>query len=142
MCIRDRLYFPEGSNTNGRGLMRFSAFVFGLDVPVTPVAVSFWEPWPLALDTVWSPLHWNLVRMAVQPFHWIELAVLPPVERRREGEEAAAFAQRTAAVIAAELGVPATQHSTEDKRVLLTRVKRAGKARVLRDGFGKSVKEE
>ena len=135
------LCFPEGSITNGQGLMRFSAFVFGLDAPIQPVAVRWRAPFPLSFDTVWSPLHWNLVRMAVQPFHWIELAVLPPVERR-EGEEAAAFAQRTAAVIAAELGVPATQHSTEDKRVLLTRVKRAGKARFLRDGFEKSVKEE
>jgi 1-acyl-sn-glycerol-3-phosphate acyltransferase len=127
------LYFPEGSITNGRGLMRFSAFVFGLDVPVTPVAVSFWEPWPLALDTVWSPLHWNLLRMAYQPCHVVELAVLPTLTARA-GEEPPAFAERTATDLANELGIAATPHTTEEKRAAMKKLKKAGQARVLREG--------
>ena len=127
------LYFPEGSITNGRGLMRFSAFVFGLDVPVTPVAVSFWEPWPLALDTVWSPLHWNLLRMAYQPCHVVELAVLPTLAARA-GEEPPAFAERTATDLANELGIAATPHTTEEKRAAMKKLKKAGQAKVLREG--------
>lgn len=135
------LMFPEGSITNNRGLMRFSAFVFGLDAPIQPVALRWWSPFPLSFDTVFSPLHWNIVRMGVQPFHYIELTVLPPLERT-PAEEPAAFAERTASALAAELGVPATRHSTEDKRVLLKRVKKAGKAEVLRRGVEAVLHED
>ena len=105
------LVFPEGSITNGRGLMRFSSFVFGLGVPVQPVAIRHWAPLPLASDTVWSPLHWNLVRMGMQPFLLVELCLLPPL-RPRPDEDAAAFAARAAAAIATELRVPATPHTS------------------------------
>ena len=83
----------------------------------------------------------NIVRMGVQPIHYIELTVLPPLERT-PAEEPAAFAERTASALAAELGVPATRHSTEDKRVLLKRVKKAGKAEVLRRGVEAVLHED
>ena len=70
---------------------------------------------PLALDTVWSPLHWNLLRMAYQPCHIVELAVLPTLTARA-GEEPPAFAERTATDLANELGIAATPHTTEEKR--------------------------
>ena len=109
--VKPLLVFPEGSITNGRGLMRFSSFVFGLGVPVQPVAIRHWAPLPLASDTVWSPLHWNLVRMGMQPFLLVELCLLPPL-RPRPDEDAAAFAARAAAAIATELRVPATPHTS------------------------------
>lgn len=85
------VYFPEGSITNGTALMRFSAFAFSLGLPVQaraaraiclsadeafaapthaparraqPVALRVWSPLRLAYDTIWDPLHMNLVRMA------------------------------------------------------------------------------
>ena len=50
--------------------------------------------------------------------------MLPPLRRRAE-EEPAAFAARAAASIAAELHVPLTAHTTEDKRKLLGRLRRS-----------------
>ena len=88
---------------------------------------------PLALDTVWSPLHWNLLRMAYQPCHIVELAVLPTLTARA-GEEPPAFAERTATDLANELGIAATPHTTEEKRAAMKKLKKAGQAKVLREG--------
>ena len=52
--------FPGGPITNGRGLMRFSAFVFGLDAGDAGRLVL--GAVAARVDTVWSPLHWNLRR--------------------------------------------------------------------------------
>jgi hypothetical protein len=57
--------------------------------------------------------------------------VLPP-QRARDGETPSAFAQRVAASIAAELGVPATAHTTAQKRDLLLPLKALGKDAYLR----------
>ena len=93
------------------------------------------SPLRLAYDTVWDPLHMNLVRMAFQPCHVFHLTVLPP-QQARDGEAHAAFAQRVAAQIAAELRVPATAHTTAQKRDLLLPLKQLGKAAFLRAAAG------
>mmetsp|Transcript_12228 Transcript_12228/g.38858 ORF Transcript_12228/g.38858 Transcript_12228/m.38858 type:complete len:120 (-) Transcript_12228:57-416(-) len=111
--------------------MGFAPFVFGLGLPVLPIAIGVWSPLPLAYDTVWSPLHLNLVRMAFQPFHVFRLRLLAP-QRAAPSEAAPAFASRVAHMLAAELGVPATSHTTKDKATHLQGVRRLGKAEYLR----------
>lgn len=82
---------------------------------------------------VWSPLHANLLRMAFQPVHVFTLTLLPTEARRSAaGEAPPAFAARVAAAIAAELGVPATAHTTREKAAHLQHVRRLGKAEFLR----------
>ena len=69
------------------------------------------------------------------------LAVLPPLAAL-PGEGPPAFAERTAAAISHELGIPATAHTTDEKRDVLRKLKRAGKAAVLRDGAEAVLRRE
>mmetsp|Transcript_28796 Transcript_28796/g.88274 ORF Transcript_28796/g.88274 Transcript_28796/m.88274 type:complete len:345 (-) Transcript_28796:769-1803(-) len=114
--------FPEGSITNGGGLMRFARGAFELDVPVQPVALRVFCPLPLAHDTVWSSLFQNYLRTLFQPWMHVEVTVLP-VQNRTMNEDAIGFAHRTSKVMEKELRVPATTHTTADKAQLLHRVK-------------------
>jgi len=120
------LVFPEGSIPNGRGLMRFSKFVFGLDRPVVPVALAVWSPLPLAYDTVFHSLATNVLLTLFRPVHLFRLTVLPP-KRSAEGTSAESFAHAVADALAGTLAIPATRHSTADKRDHLREVKAAGK---------------
>ncbi|EOD24292.1 hypothetical protein EMIHUDRAFT_238744 [Emiliania huxleyi CCMP1516] len=91
------LIFPEGSITNGAGLMRFARGAFRLGEEVQPVALRVTCPLPLAHDTLTSSLPRNFARALFQPWHVAE------------------------ALIAAELGVPATRWSSADKAELKRR---------------------
>ena len=118
--------FPEGSITNGKGLMRFERFVFGLGHKILPAVIRVQAPFPLALDTIWSPLPMNIARMLFQPWHVFDVQLLPSMEARGD-ETAESFARRAQLLIAEELHVPATSFSTADKAAAINRLKSASR---------------
>jgi len=73
--------FPEGSITNGAGLMRFARGAFEVSDTVQPIAIRLWCPLPLAQDTVDASLVQNYLRTLFQPWVSIELTVLAPLVR-------------------------------------------------------------
>jgi 1-acyl-sn-glycerol-3-phosphate acyltransferase len=124
------LFYPEGSITNGAGLMRFERFIFGLNQPVLPVALRVHAPLPLAHDTLWSPLPVNFARALFQPWQRIEATILPTLEPLA-GEAPEAFARRAQLAIADELGVPPTDCCTADKAAMMRSMRALGKKAVL-----------
>ena len=90
------LIFPEGSITNGAGLMRFARGAFRLGEEVQPVALRVTCPLPLAHDTLTSSLPRNFARALFQPWHVAEVTLLPAVAPA-PAEAAEETAARTAA---------------------------------------------
>eukprot|EP00962_Isochrysis_galbana_P015658 scaffold4498_cov119-Isochrysis_galbana.AAC.18 len=120
------LVFPEGSITNGAGLMRFARGAFALNEAVQLIALRVKCPLPLAHDTVRSSLLQNYLRTLFQPWLDVELVLLPLLTPAAV-EDPDAFAQRAAHLVAKELRVPATMHSTADKAELLRQIRAGGR---------------
>ena len=83
-----------------------------------------------ARDQVFSSLDSNLVRMLFAPYHIFTIHAMP-CQSRGGGEAPSAFADRVARMLAAELRVPATTHSTADKKLWLAHVKGMGQTAYL-----------
>lgn len=119
------LIFPEGTTTNGSGLLSFRSGAFRPGLPVQPAIVRYPRD---GLDPSWvsdgpaflgisGALMSELSNRAVVEF-------LPPyIPSAAERADPELYAANVQAAMAAALGVPSTQHTYEDIQLSLEAVK-------------------
>ncbi|XP_038158873.1 lysophosphatidylcholine acyltransferase 2 [Cyprinodon tularosa] len=116
------LIFPEGTCTNRSCLITFKQGAFIPGVPVQPVLIRY----PNKLDTVtWT---WQgfgskklLLLTLCQLYTTVEVEFLPPhIPAEEEKKSPALFASRVRDTMAKVLGVPVTDHTYEDCRLMIS----------------------
>ncbi|XP_072236299.1 lysophosphatidylcholine acyltransferase 2 [Leuresthes tenuis] len=116
------LIFPEGTCTNRSCLITFKQGAFIPGVPVQPMIIRY----PNKLDTVtWT---WQgfgsktlLLLTLCQLYTTVEIEFLPPhIPTEEEKKSPALFASRVRQTMAQALGVPVTDHTYEDCRLMIS----------------------
>ncbi|XP_030622364.1 lysophosphatidylcholine acyltransferase 2 [Chanos chanos] len=116
------LIFPEGTCTNRSCLITFKQGAFIPGVPVQPVLIKY----PNKLDTVtWTwqgpALKTTLLLTLCQLYTTVEIEFLPPqVPSEAEKKNPILFAQSVRNVMAQALGIPVTDHTYEDCRLMIS----------------------
>uniref|UniRef100_A0A4W5K9C5 Lysophosphatidylcholine acyltransferase 2 n=1 Tax=Hucho hucho TaxID=62062 RepID=A0A4W5K9C5_9TELE len=116
------LVFPEGTCTNRSCLITFKQGAFVPGVPVQPVIMRY----PNRLDTVtWTWQGFSsktlLLLTLSQLYTNVEIEFLPPVTPTEEEKKIPVlFARRVRNVMAQALGVPVTDHTYEDCRLMIS----------------------
>ncbi|XP_028295891.1 lysophosphatidylcholine acyltransferase 2-like [Gouania willdenowi] len=116
------LIFPEGTCTNRSCLITFKQGAFIPGVPVQPVIMRY----PNSLDTVtWTWQGFSsktlLLLTLCQLYTTVEIEFLPPhVPTEEEKKSAPLFASRVRESMAQALGVPVTDHTYEDCRLMIS----------------------
>ncbi|KAM9765769.1 lysophosphatidylcholine acyltransferase 2 [Menidia menidia] len=116
------LIFPEGTCTNRSCLITFKQGAFIPGVPVQPVIIRY----PNKLDTVtWTWQGFSsktlLLLTLCQLYTTVEIEFLPPhVPTEEEKKSPALFASRVREIMAQALGVPVTDHTYEDCRLMIS----------------------
>lgn len=116
------LIFPEGTCTNRSCLITFKQGAFIPGVPVQPVLMRY----PNKLDTVsWTWQGFSsrtlLLLTLSQLYTTVEIEFLPPhIPTEEEKKTPALFARRVRDIMAQALGVPVTDHTYEDCRLMIS----------------------
>lgn len=116
------LIFPEGTCTNRSCLITFKQGAFIPGVPVQPMVLRY----PNRLDTVtWTWQGFSsktlLLLTLTQIYTTVEIEFLPPqIPTEEEKKNPSQFASRVRDVMAQALGVPVTDHTYEDCRLMIT----------------------
>jgi lysophosphatidylcholine acyltransferase/lyso-PAF acetyltransferase len=116
--------YPEGNTSNGRQLCAFKLGAFQPGLPVQPLCIKYRGARCGATDPSWVeplglPLHVLVLRMLLSWGHSMEVTYLPVMAPTpEEVKEPRRFARRVQAAMAACLGVPVTEHSFGDTRLL------------------------
>lgn len=116
------LIFPEGTCTNRSCLITFKQGAFIPGVPVQPIILRY----PNKLDTVtWTWQGFSsrtlLLLTLSQLYTTVEIEFLPPhIPSEEEKKKPALFANNVRDIMARALGVPVTDHTYEDCRLMIT----------------------
>lgn len=116
------LVFPEGTCTNRSCLITFKPGAFIPGVPVQPILLRY----PNKLDTVtWTWQGYTFFQLCVltfcQPFTKLELEFMPvQVPNDAEKNDPVLFANRVRTLMAEALGIPVTDHTYEDCRLMIS----------------------
>ncbi|KAM5262915.1 lysophosphatidylcholine acyltransferase 2 isoform 2-T2 [Ctenodactylus gundi] len=116
------LVFPEGTCTNRSCLITFKPGAFIPGVPVQPILLRY----PNKLDTVtWTWQGYTFIQLCVltfcQPFTKVEVEFMPvQVPSDEEKKDPALFANRVRNLMAESLGIPVTDHTYEDCRLMIS----------------------
>lgn len=116
------LFLPEGTPTNGSGILKFRPFPFSLKAPILPVSISYTR-WPLTMpvstinSTRLSECFWILF----YPYTIFKLRLLEP-KTQEEKESAEDFGERVRKSIAQSLAIPATNYTAADKLEYIKRL--------------------
>lgn len=116
------LFHPEGTPTNGSGLLKFRTFPFSLGVPVLPVSIQSTR-WPLTVpvSTLHSTRLWDFFWSLFFPYTIFKLRLLEP-DAQEDKETSEEFGERIRKKIAISLGVPATNYTMADRNEYLKRL--------------------
>lgn len=116
------LIFPEGTCTNRSCLITFKQGAFIPGVPVQPIILRY----PNKLDTVtWTWQGFSsrtlLLLTLSQLYTTVEIEFLPPhIPSEEEKKKPALFANNVRDIMARALGVPVTDHTYEDCRLMIS----------------------
>ncbi|XP_053457967.1 lysophosphatidylcholine acyltransferase 2 [Nycticebus coucang] len=116
------LVFPEGTCTNRSCLITFKPGAFIPGVPVQPILLRY----PNKLDTVtWTWQGYTFIQLCVltfcQPFTKVEVEFMPvQVPSDEEKDDPVLFANRVRNLMAEALGIPVTDHTYEDCRLMIS----------------------
>nr|XP_026248064.1 lysophosphatidylcholine acyltransferase 2 [Urocitellus parryii] len=116
------LVFPEGTCTNRSCLITFKPGAFIPGVPVQPILLRY----PNKLDTVtWTWQGYTFIQLCVltfcQPFTKVEIEFMPvQVPSDAEKNDPVLFANRVRNLMAEALGIPVTDHTYEDCRLMIS----------------------
>ncbi|XP_061621586.1 lysophosphatidylcholine acyltransferase 2 isoform X2 [Phyllopteryx taeniolatus] len=115
------LIFPEGTCTNRSCLITFKQGAFIPGVPVQPVILRY----PNKIDTVtwtWQGFSSTLLLLTLcQLYTTVEIEFLPPhVPTEEEKKSPALLASKVRDIMAKALGVPVTDHTYEDCRLMIS----------------------
>lgn len=110
------LIFPEGTVTNGKQLIQFKTGPFAPGKPVMPVLIEYKNK---NYDFTWvgknSNIGMTFLRMMMQFQNHCTVTLLDQVEPTvDEAEDPILYANNVRKLMAAELGVPTTEHSYDD----------------------------
>jgi lysophosphatidylcholine acyltransferase/lyso-PAF acetyltransferase len=106
------LLFPEGTTTNGSGLLFFRKGAFVTGVPVQPVGLQYsYSHYSPAMDSI--PMFPQVVLLCCQLYNSLSVTRLPTVYRGSLSPEE--YAQQVREVLAAHLQVPLLPDRFEDK---------------------------
>ncbi|XP_061670624.1 lysophosphatidylcholine acyltransferase 2 [Syngnathoides biaculeatus] len=116
------LIFPEGTCTNRSCLITFKQGAFIPGVPVQPVILRY----PNKIDTVtWTWQGFSsrtlLLLTLCQMYTTVEIEFLPPhIPTEEEKKSPALLASKVRDIMAKALGVPVTDHTYEDCRLMIS----------------------
>ncbi|KAM6980136.1 lysophosphatidylcholine acyltransferase 2 [Aplochiton taeniatus] len=116
------LIFPEGTCTNRSCLITFKLGAFIPGVPVQPIIMRY----PNRLDTVtWTWQGFSSGKLLLltmsQLYTTVEIEFLPPqIPTEEEKKKPPLFANTVRGVMARALGVPVTDHTYEDCRLMIS----------------------
>ncbi|KAB0385572.1 hypothetical protein FD755_000528, partial [Muntiacus reevesi] len=116
------LIFPEGVCTNRSCLVTFKLGAFSPGVPVQPVLLRYPNP----LDTVtWTWQGFTGFQACIltlsQPFTRVEVEFMPVyIPNTQEKRDPVLFANTVRIIMANALGVPVTDHTYEDCRLMIS----------------------
>ncbi|XP_036997432.2 lysophosphatidylcholine acyltransferase 2 isoform X1 [Artibeus jamaicensis] len=116
------LVFPEGTCTNRSCLITFKPGAFIPGVPVQPVLLRY----PNQLDTVtWTWQGYTFLQLCLltfcQPFTKVEVEFMPvQAPSDEEKRDPVVFAGRVRNLMAQALGIPMTEHTYEDCRLMIS----------------------
>ncbi|XP_027725345.1 lysophosphatidylcholine acyltransferase 2 isoform X1 [Vombatus ursinus] len=116
------LVFPEGTCTNRTCLITFKPGAFIPGVPVQPVLLRY----PNKLDTVtWTWQGYTFIQLCIltfcQLFTKVEVEFMPVhVPNDEEKSDPVLFANHVRNIMANALGVPVTDHTYEDCRLMIS----------------------
>ncbi|XP_054566000.1 lysophosphatidylcholine acyltransferase 2 isoform X1 [Eptesicus fuscus] len=116
------LVFPEGTCTNRSCLITFKPGAFIPGVPVQPVLLRY----PNKLDTVtWTWQGYTFFQLCVltfcQPFTRVEVEFMPvQTPNDEEKRDPVLYAGRVRNLMAEALGIPVTDHTYEDCRLMIS----------------------
>ncbi|XP_036922190.1 lysophosphatidylcholine acyltransferase 2 isoform X2 [Sturnira hondurensis] len=116
------LVFPEGTCTNRSCLITFKPGAFIPGVPVQPILLRY----PNQLDTVtWTWQGYTFLQLCLltfcQPFTKVEVEFMPvQVPSDEEKRDPVVFASRVRNLMAQALGIPMTEHTYEDCRLMIS----------------------
>ena len=100
---------PEGTTHNGAALLKFFGGAFSPLAPVQPVCVRYAS----CVDgSFCGTLISHLARLLCAPYQRMSVTILPAT-RPLDGEDASSFATRVRGEMAAELGVPLSDHDAK-----------------------------
>eukprot|EP01126_Amoeba_proteus_P011352 TRINITY_DN14569_c0_g3_i5.p1 TRINITY_DN14569_c0_g3~~TRINITY_DN14569_c0_g3_i5.p1 ORF type:complete len:377 (-),score=81.55 TRINITY_DN14569_c0_g3_i5:127-1257(-) len=114
------LIFPEGTCTNGRSLVMFAVGAFAPGVPVQPVFLRY----PFTYQSLaWTKESEGIVsrftKMLLQFVNWVEIEFLPVyVPDEEEKADPIIYAENVRKYMSKACGVPCTQHTYDDVRLL------------------------
>ncbi|XP_043836519.1 lysophosphatidylcholine acyltransferase 2 isoform X2 [Dromiciops gliroides] len=116
------LVFPEGTCTNRTCLITFKPGAFIPGVPVQPILLRY----PNKLDTVtWTWQGYTFIQLCMltfcQLFTKVEVEFMPVhVPNDEEKNDPVLFANHVRSIMANALGVPVTDHTYEDCRLMIS----------------------
>ncbi|CAK6436597.1 unnamed protein product [Pipistrellus nathusii] len=116
------LVFPEGTCTNRSCLITFKPGAFIPGVPVQPILLRY----PNKLDTVtWTWQGYTFFQLCVltfcQPFTRVEVEFMPvQTPSEEEKRDPVLYASRVRNLMAEALGIPVTDHTYEDCRLMIS----------------------
>ncbi|XP_035137598.1 lysophosphatidylcholine acyltransferase 2 isoform X1 [Callithrix jacchus] len=116
------LVFPEGTCTNRSCLITFKPGAFIPGVPVQPILLRY----PNKLDTVtWTWQGYTFIQLCMltfcQLFTKVEVEFMPvQVPNDEEKNDPVLFASRVRNLMAEALGIPVTDHTYEDCRLMIS----------------------
>lgn len=113
---RPLFYFPEGWDTNGKALLRYQQFLFSLDKPVLPAALSVSVPFaPIRPGMLGSTIFREILWLFFSPYYLYQVTILPALcIGANERDDVSKFASRVQRLTALTLGVPATDYTKSD----------------------------
>ncbi|XP_039331240.1 lysophosphatidylcholine acyltransferase 2 [Saimiri boliviensis] len=116
------LVFPEGTCTNRSCLITFKPGAFIPGVPVQPILLRY----PNKLDTVtWTWQGYTFIQLCMltfcQLFTKVEVEFMPvQIPNDEEKNDPVLFASRVRNLMAEALGIPVTDHTYEDCRLMIS----------------------
>jgi len=116
------LVYPEGACTNGTTLISFKMGAFSPGLPVQPVCIRYPHK---HLDLAWTEqtdesFASRFIKMAMQFHNFVEIDFLPVyTPSEEEKADPILYAENVRSVMAKHMGVPVTEHSYEDAKLII-----------------------
>ena len=100
---------------------QYQKFVFGLGVPVIPIALKIWNPWPIEYMMTFGPIEGNLLTFLFMPMVVYNFQVMDP-ETIGPDETDGQFSSRVQKLTAEKLGTGISNFNFRHKEHMMEAV--------------------
>lgn len=112
-CGKPLCYFPEGWDTNGKGLLVYQRYMFSVVEHIVPCALRVSVPFaPIRPGMLGSSIFREIMWLLFSPCYSYHMCILPAIHRGKDSPTE--FANRCQRLTALALGIPATPYSKKD----------------------------